>query len=201
MNEDEARSRLERYHPLLIDCVLVGCNRWTEEFAPMLPLRSRRTRPVVVHDLIMERACATLEDAPGVTIIRRRGRCLINLGGDLLLRFKQLNADFQPRNYPTPTAIKFNNQKPLGLPGIPDLCRVTIGYTLNTFGLEVSGIFVLMTGPRAWRYELLESHKNTVLTLPHTGTPPASRQAHVRRRVSVKSGETDHGKRAAPRKK
>lgn len=202
MSEHEVRSRLEPYHQCLIDSVLTGWGRWTSEFAPRLPLRSRRTRPVVVHDLILEHATARLEDMPGVTVIRRRGRCLISLGGDLLLRFKQLDADFQPRNYPTLTSLQFDAQEPLRLPGIPDACRVTIGYTPNEFGFEISGIYVTMTGPKPWRYDLLESHQGTALPLPHIGKAATSKPvAPNRRRVSVKSGETNHGERATSRTK
>lgn len=177
ISQGEAKPRLEPHHDAIIGCVKAGWDKWILHVAPQLPLPDRRTRPTIVHNFITDEARRRFCDVPGVSVIQAQGRFLVSIDNKFIIYFKQLDRTLRTRNYPTDTAVKFDAQEPIRLPGIPDICRITIGYIPSDITQSISAIYVsLLRGKTVqWSYELIETHRGELLTFPQIAkTPPVS---------------------------
>jgi len=185
MTEREARSLLEPIHHVLSSCPRRAFSKYMAKVRPTTPLPTRRMRANVVHNYMVDEARLMLGADPNITFIEKQNRSLISVHNKALLRFKKLDQEMRPRNYPTSEALAFDAQ--LGLPGVPDLARLTIGYALNRDEADIDGVYVLLTTDRKvqWMYSLDEAQATfTPLTLPLV---PAANAAPQRSRIRPKA--------------
>lgn len=199
ISEVEARNRLKPHHGPLAASIDSAWARWDRGLSVHFPMPSRRTRPTILHDLIIDECRQRLGNAAGINIVSSQGRDLIVIDNVLLIHFKQLNRKLQSRNYPTDMAERFYAQEPLLLPNVPDVCRVTIGYIPSTATNSISAIYALLQVRKtiAWSYEIKDTHKGTLLTFPQlTIIPPQTTSLPtitkpIQRLVRAKTNKTE----------
>jgi len=153
IRKDDAQGRLGPYHDGLRACVVAAWDHWLRTMGEF-PGASRRGRRTILHEYIVAEVRTRYGDVPGVKIRElKSGRFLIVVEG-LVLLFKHVDSALRPSNYPTKTAIAFNQQMPL--PEVPRGSRLIIGYQLNEFETALSGIHVIMMLDTTvnWSYEL-----------------------------------------------
>lgn len=138
-----------------------------------------RMRANVIHDLMIDEARTRFDGVPGTKLIESNARKMlwvapVAIDSPVLLQFKKLSEKSVPRNYPTQTALRFDDQD--SLPGIASTARVTIGYHLDNLGTELLEVLaVCMNGKLpAWSYALAPTPTAAILPL-HPRKTGASR--------------------------
>ncbi len=107
----------------------------------------------MINDHMIELANERLVPMPGVVKIEACDRTLFEIGGEVLLHFKKLDANLKPSNYRTQTAIRFNNN--LELDGIPsELPRIQVGYVPKDDWTSIIGAFAAYNGSRGWSIDI-----------------------------------------------
>lgn len=170
LSEAEAPAVLGPYAGGLRACVLEAFGHYTTSVIPVIPaLATRTTRANLLHDLILDRMRTRWPDLMHTA----RRRCFLRVSPQVLLQVKKLNADRLPSNYPTRQALQFAAQRPLQ--GFPASTRLTLGYSLNHWGTEVTDVTVLCQVSwtyASWYYDLMDDAApiKQLPLLPQAGT-------------------------------
>jgi hypothetical protein len=173
--ESEAKDILEPHHDALYRCVSMAHEGWRQKGSTMVSRPSASFRAHTMQELMVDEARQRFGDVHGVEIHDRNGaeRFLLSFGGKLLVQFKKLDSDFRTHNYPTKRSVMFNSQATL--PGIPNGCRVSVGYQLDATATALETVAVVCQGPYIppWWYELGEDAPSMAMLAPGEPPPPA----------------------------
>jgi hypothetical protein len=171
MTSEECRVRLEPYHAGIYWCIADGHARTRKALAD---LKIQRPDPSFVSHLrqqmIVDGARGYFSGEPDAEVIdrcaRRRNldpddvvsdRFVVRIGKPgadaMICLFKKFNSEFETRNYPTRTAIRYNRQLPLE--SIPVGFRFNAGYQVDESG-ALTSVAIACPGKMGtnWWYEL-----------------------------------------------
>ncbi len=156
-SKDAAKESLAEYEERLYGCVSRAVRRWFIEIAPRIATASKRLRASAICDLIGEEVRKEFDDEDGMRLFVKYERILVSIAGELVIRFKKLDRRFRTANYPTQTALQFDNaQPPLPLGIVPPGERITIGYKLDRAEIQLESVWVLQQrdGGIEWLYPI-----------------------------------------------
>jgi hypothetical protein len=165
---------------------------WQSEY-PNLALHTPRTRANVLYDLMVNQARIEFRGIRGTAIIDPpSGVVLLDIDQQVLIRFKKLDDDSLPRNYPTLAAKDWDIGEDLpGIPSSPQ--RLSLGYRLNRLQTTVKDVMVSNTLAGRLLYDIiLDEPDEGIIVLPDngSGSPPSSNPAQrVHRRVRIRGSE------------
>lgn len=133
--------------PILESLYRIGAmpfSRYQAEY-PNLELHSSRTRANILYDLMVDQARREFRGVRNTELIDPpSGVVLLAIEDRVCLRFKKLDDDGLPSNYPTLAARDWENGE--DLPGIPSsLQRLSIGYRLNKLQTAVRDVLISNT--------------------------------------------------------
>jgi hypothetical protein len=100
----------------------------------------QRTKSGIVRDLIVANIKEKFVSMPGVTLIQTRHHFFLKVE-QLLIRFKKLNPNRLPQNYPTKRAVALESQE-LELPGIDGAVFLNAGYRTDISGTKITSAFL-----------------------------------------------------------
>lgn len=182
ISEAAAKTILEPYKARLRECIMQAWEDYESQYGHVRYIHTPRTRANIVHDHMVHHARRLFEGNAGVFMSEIKGLFLIEIEGQLLVRFKKLDEDKKHHNYPTPQNLEFWDQ--LDLPGIPHLTRLVAGYELNNLQTAIDAIYITCPNGscNAWYFELEDEMARTEIV-----ELPASIAASER--VSVKDTE------------
>lgn len=146
----EAEDILAPFTSSLRACIL---DAW--EQALTVPFRHHfesRTKSGIVRDLIVAKIKERFASIPGVTPIQTKHHFFLKIG-KLLIRFKKLNLNRLPQNYPTKQAVALEAQE-LELPGIEGAVYLNAGYSTDATGTKILSAFLACQRNRANDWEL-----------------------------------------------
>jgi hypothetical protein len=128
--------------------------RYQAEY-PNKPLHSSRTRACIMYDLMVDQARQEFLGVRDTEIIDRpNGVTLLQVSERICVRFKKLDEDGLPSNYPTAAAR--NWEKGEDLPGIPSaLQRLCLGYRLNRLQTRVEDVLISNTLAGRLLYDII----------------------------------------------
>jgi len=105
--KNDAISILKPFFSDFRQCVESGFSTCLTEYKPYTHLYARRTKASLVYDHIIDEARKTFADKNNINIIETNGLFLIDVGGEILIRFKKFNTDLRSSNFPTKQQLCF----------------------------------------------------------------------------------------------
>ena len=135
LSRDQALEVLTPHAERLYRIGAVPWERWQSEY-PNQVLHTPRTRANVLYDLMVNQARTEFRGIRGTEIVDPpNGVVLLDIDQRVLIRFKKLDDESLPRNYPTDAAKDWDIGEDLpGIPSSPQ--RLTLGYRLNRLQLR-----------------------------------------------------------------
>ena len=192
ISDDDLFARLEPYHERLSAILWTAWKR-------SLALRNHetlihvRTNRNVMYDFIAQEVRALFENVENVELIEEHEQILVvftDAEPPILLRFKHLDDEYFPRNYPTARAERLAGW--LTMPGLPRV-RLYIGYLLDEAETAIEHAVVMKMvddGKKGLKphvvYELNAPGSTNIATLPIQ--PDLSPPARTGTRVTRKKG-------------
>lgn len=128
---DEVRARLSKHWMTLAGLPHKALDRY-KRMARRFAQPSARFRSNSIHELMVDE----MRKIAGESIFSSGGRSVLRADNDLVVQFKKIDSQGRTKNIKTTASDGWNTQQ-LGLPGIPDTMRVTLGYRLNRLNTEV----------------------------------------------------------------
>jgi hypothetical protein len=166
----------------------IPLERWKSDEYPNRALHIPRTRANVLYDLMVIQARIEFRGIRGAVMIDTRdGVTLLEIDQKILLRFKKLDDDSLPSNYPTVRARDYDMGEDLpGIPSSPQ--RLTLGYRLNQLQTEIKDVLISNSmGGRLLYDIILEEPKGGITIVPEPSSNPNS--APKRRRIIIRPSE------------
>jgi hypothetical protein len=163
--------------------------RWQTEY-PNFAVHTARTRANALYDLMVQQARIEFRGIRGSVIIDTRdGVTLLEIDEKVLIRFKKLDDDSLPRNFPTERAKDYDMGEELpGIPSSPQ--RLSLGYRLNRLQTEVKDVLISNSlGGRLLYDIILEEPKEGIAIVPQSPSAPDSGAATKRRRIIIRPSE------------
>lgn len=146
------------HNPMLVDCVCGGVNDYfTEYSAATRTIHSRRTCANIIRDHIVERVAAAFDPVPGVNVIRRatRGKyTVLDINGQMILRFKYLGRGRRSSNIKTPTSDAFVNNQEVVAGLSAQATRFDIGYIWNRLRTAIVEVLISAPTPTGFEYTI-----------------------------------------------
>ena len=111
-------------------------------------------RAVNINQLWYGYARQVLAGDPAVSFAKFSNGYSMNVDDQLVLRIKQVDGSYRPRNSATRRALHWGQQ--LRFPTIPDLVRLDLGYRLDLTGSVVEDAVIMLThnGHALWRWQI-----------------------------------------------
>ena len=139
----------------IAECVFAGYDvllDWRDKYLEHYLQFSPTTCAGIVHDAMVARAAEVFRGMrPDVAVIDALGSKVITFYDRVVLRFKKLSANLEPRNARTKQQEEFS-QHTLW----PDLTNLTAGYRLDATGQEIRDVQIVCwyCGELLWNIEL-----------------------------------------------
>jgi hypothetical protein len=152
-----AQQILGPYHDDLARMIYEAWAVWKEKLSKEFANPHKRTIRTNVFNLIVERAKTVFgaREHEGIRVLEEHESILVCFGDEVAVRFKKLDEDLRPSNYPTPRQMELGMQMPLA--GVPDCNRITVGYVPDTLEESIQVFVALSNGKqRVWEYSLAE---------------------------------------------
>ena len=132
----------------------VPFQRYQAEY-PNREIHLPRTRACILWDLMVTQARLEFRGIRGTQILDPpSGITLLILEDQIAVRFKKLDEDSLPRNYPTEAAKDWHRGE--DLPGIPSsLQRLSMGYRLNRLQAAVENVLISNTLAGRLLYDII----------------------------------------------
>lgn len=159
---------------------------------PNQALHTPRTRANILYDLMVNQARVEFRGIRGAAIVDPpSGVVLLDIEQRAIIRFKKLDDDSLPRNYPTTAAKDWDMGEDLpGIPSSPQ--RLTLGYRLNRLQTAIQSVLVSNTLAGRLLYDIiLDEPDEGIIVLPDSGSgsPSSNRTQRVQRRVRIRGSE------------
>ncbi len=153
---------------------------------PNLAIHSDRTCANIMYDLMVDYARIEFRGVRDTRIVDLPyGVTLLEIDDQILIRFKKLDEESLPRNYPT----ERNRDYYLGedLPGIPSSPqRLTLGYRLNRFRTQVQDVLISNVLAGRLLYDIiLDEPDDGIIVMPDSN-PNAPDLPKPQRRVRIR---------------
>ena len=155
LTSEEARGILDPYMQPIAECVFVGYDvllDWRDKYLEHYLQFSPTTCAGIVHDAMVARAAEVFRGMrPDVAVIEALGSKVITFYDRVVIRFKKLSANLEPRNARTKQQEEFS-QHTLW----PDLTNLTAGYRLDPTGQEIRDVQIVCwyCSEKLWNIEL-----------------------------------------------
>ena len=189
---------LDPYRRVIVEAVQGAWQAWR---ASPYPGRWRcpRSRANFVWEEIIDRASIAFSEMPDVRIISRNATYGFLIDERVFFRFKKADGRGLSANIPTQLALAFHDhdQDLPNLPGLPDVQRVEVVYTLNRLKTQIADISVVARNGNAvvWSFSLLTADADIAplpVQAPSSQRPTPSVSHLIRPRNA--SGKSDRGK-------
>lgn len=140
-SQEEVHNLLKPIHGALTSVVMEAWEDW-RKVAPMVGRRFARTPANVIYERMIARAVPEFESLPGMHIANGHQTVHFVYQDAVRFRFKKGDEKGLSRNYPTQTALAFNDQTS-DLFGAPSITRVDVVYQLDGLATRVTDIAVV----------------------------------------------------------
>jgi hypothetical protein len=194
ISKKDGMTRLLPYTGKLRAAVREAWRRWLHDFKPKYLSAGPRSERNLVHDLIVEELGKAFAAVPRCGLTKRENRNLLILDDDLILAVKHLNTRRRPANYPTETALAFNDQQTL--PGFLEGVHLILGYVLDELEMEIEDVCVILPNgsTNAWCHSLDSDRSSEIRELL-----PRPESATRQPRARVKDGAREKRNRNGTR--
>lgn len=163
VSKAEAENILAPIMSPLRSCILEA---WEQSLN--LPFRHNfesRTKSGIVRDMIVAKVKERFDSFPGVTPIQTKHHFFLRVE-NFLIRFKKLNLNRLPQNYPTKQAVALEAQE-LELPGMGNTIYLNAGYSADETGTRIISMFLTCQRNKSNEWELaLGGAEHGLVVLP-----------------------------------
>ena len=157
--------------------------------------RRRATGANIIWEGAVDYAIRNFLDDPQVFVLPHDDTVSFIIEDAVLLRIKRADHSLKSSNYPTETALLFDDHE-ADLFGYQGLQRVEVCYVLNQFltGIDWIGIAANNNGVHLWEIELkgAEAKTENVVTPFKSGTPAQESNIKGLARLRKSTGEADN---------
>lgn len=165
---------------ILRECLDAAWEAFEATIRPVLPLCSPVGMANILRELIIQQVRERFVGILGVNIRDHNvvgGRFLAEIDQKMILSFKKLTKDFQTTNNATKTSCAFDKQE-LGIEGMPDLPRITVGYQLGHYGTSIAGIYLaFVVGEECiWHHDLQTGAGSIEIEFPRENESAADKE-------------------------
>ncbi|CAN5714710.1 hypothetical protein BH10PSE18_BH10PSE18_08030 [soil metagenome] len=199
-SEDQVNTALKPHFSEFVSLLLGAHEDWTKS-AFAASMQDPKVRANVIWNQFLYRAKAAFEGRNGIRVENMRHWQGVVVGNSFFVRMKKASNKLLSQNYPTQSALKFNDASVDMFEGI---IRLELLYTLDELGTSIERIVVAQRHKSKilWAIDLLDSaedHGQTVFTLPlapNGGGTPAERLIKPKKTVvplKKKRGTNDDG--------
>lgn len=175
-SEDQVNLTLRPYFADFVSLLRQAHEDWTtSRFASSM--QDPKVRATMIWNQFLHHAKAAFEDRPGVRVENMRHWQGVVIGGSFFVRMKKASKQLLSQNYPTRSALNFNDASVDLFDGI---VRLELLYTMDDLQTGIERIVIAQRHKSKilWSIDLLDSAEDygqTVFNLPTTpiggGTP------------------------------
>lgn len=193
-SQEEVQALLEHLHVPLARIVLGAWEDWKQK-AHEIGNRFARTSANVVFERMIARAIPEFDPMPGMHIKTGHQTVHFLYQSAVLFRFKKGDERGLSRNYPTQTALAFNDQN-CDLFGAPGISRIDVVYQLDRLATCVADVAVVARHESnvLWSYSILDADAKTADVIPMNPKLPSPVESLVRPKIKLPEQEKHEGK-------
>ena len=198
VSENEVNEALKPYFPDMVSLVTAAFTDWTT--SPFsASMQDPKVRANIVWNQFLYRAKAHFEDHSNVRVQAMQHWSGLVIGSSFFVRMKKGGAQLLSRNYPTRSALDFNDATVDMFDGV---ARLELLYGLDPLGTAINEIVIAQRHRNKilWAIDILDtddSNSQTVIPIPAPdfgGTPAERMIKPKKKKVSVlKKSGTDDG--------
>ena len=138
MMKEAAEKVLSPYVPILLSCIV---DAWDQSLRVQFRhTYEPRTKSGIVRDLIVANVKEKFSSVPGAKIVQIKNLFFLGIG-KYLIRFKKLDTNRLPSNYPTPQAVAIEKQQ-LEIPETDGRVFLNAGYMVDAIGTRIISAFL-----------------------------------------------------------
>jgi len=185
ITKTKAEKLLEPYLPKLKECLDGGWTAWNRHYRDRHHVLDSRARASIVYCEIIDRAKNLFADDPDVTIHRKGTTYLLNVGNQIVLRFKKLK-NGRPSNVRTRQQTLFEMQ--YVIPGVLPATIATAGYELDRIEQAIYKTMVLcqMSGEMLWSIDLNIVEEGKIEVMPTSAKETTKIRVRARKNVAMR---------------
>jgi len=190
---DDAKRLLGPHLSTLKSCVDAGIEKFNVDHGSNRHYLSPHSRANIIRDLIIYHVRIAFESKDGVTIMERGRLFLLNIGGEVLLRFKKMNERMLTSNIPTQQAQNFSRQQ-LSFGFLHPLTSINVGYIPNDVYTRPQRVIIACPSDMSsnhWYMDITEEGGVQVAPVHPIAKPvDVDKQRLVRAKVPAKTRKT-----------
>jgi hypothetical protein len=192
----EVQSLIKPLHAQLARIVTGAWDDWRQR-SHEIGSRFARTSANVVFERIIARAIPEFDSLPGMYIKIGHQTVHFLYKDAVLFRFKKGNENGLSRNYPTQTALAFNDQN-CDLFGVPGISRVDVVYQLDQLATRLVDVAVVARHESnvLWSYSILDTGAKVAEVISITPNLPSPVELLVRPKVKLPEQDTNEGRKS-----
>ena len=192
-NQQDVQSLLQPLHASLTRVVMGAWDDW-RKVAPQIGRRFARTPANVIYERMIARAIPEFESLPGMHITNGRQTVHFVYQDAVRFRFKKGDENGLSRNYPTQTALAFNDQN-CDLFGAPSISRIDIVYQLDGLATRVTDVAVVARHESnvLWSYSIIAAESQPAEVIAFTPKVSSPVESLVRPKVQLPEQEKSQG--------
>lgn len=193
-NQKEVQTLLTPLHAPLASIVKGAWDDW-KKISHEIGGRFARTSANVVFERMIARAIPKFDAIPGMHIKIGHQTVHFIYQSAVLFRFKKGDENGLSRNYPTQTALAFNDQN-CDLFGTPGISRIDVVYQLDRWATRIADVAAVARHASnvLWSYSILDADAQTADVVPINPKLPSPVESLVRPKIKLPEEEKSEGK-------
>lgn len=193
-SQEEVQALLKPLHSRMARIVLDAWDDWKQK-SHEIGNRFARTSANVVFERIIARAIPEFDSMPGMYIKTGHQTVHFLYQSAVLFRFKKGDENGLSRNYPTQTALAFNDQN-CDLFGAPGISRIDVVYQLDRLATRVADVAVVARHESnvLWSYSILDADAKSAEVISMNPKPLSPVESLVRPKIKQPEQEQNEGK-------
>lgn len=192
-SQEEVQTLLKSLHAPLAHIVMGAWDDW-KQMSSQIGGRFARTSANVVFERMIARAIPEFDSMPGMHIKSGHQTVHFLYQSAVLFRFKKGDDNGLSRNYPTQTALAFNDQN-CDLFGAPGISRIDIVYQLDRLATRVVDVAVVARHESnvLWSYSILDADAKMAEVISMNPKLPSPVESLVRPKIKLPEQEKNEG--------
>jgi len=192
LSQSEVQTVLEPYHHLLRKVVEDAWQIWESVPATIRAMLSPTAQATMIHDFVEHEVRNQLGHLPGVVLGECQRLFFAEVERKVVIRFKKLDSLGRASNVQTEQVKKYNAQG--FLPGVPDVIKLNLGYTLDQTNTSITSIMISMPNGRhiAWHYSIPDTVQTVATVTPLTPRRPREGGRRVWPKVPTRKPEDEN---------
>lgn len=186
LSEARARTLITPHEKRLATCFHAAWQDYLDHHGQLRHRYSPRSQSSIIRDYILLQVRQQFVEVPGARLLSVRGLEVLDISGQVIIRFNKLDKRRRASHSPTQQAFQFIHQ--LEIPDLPPAAtKLQAGYQLNELRTGFTAVWIVCPNGRATPHYSWRLDGPTIMEVPVTPDVDVDESA---RRVNPKAGTT-----------